>query len=343
MKIAVVLLAQIAGNYPGDAGIENDPDVVYVEKFDEASLAAVTARYTDVLNAAGMILSTDLPPGSPAGGRSLRITATGGADSGGHLYRTLPAGDVWYVRYYVKYFSGGPYHHTGMWFGGYNPSTPWPNPQAGVQPSGADRFSVSFEPVGGSRLDHYVYWMHMRGNPNPGTHWGNDFIQDPSLTFASGQWMCVEVMVRLNSPVTSYNGELACWVNGTPVSTLGPGFPNGGWVWDSWTPDPAGAPFEGFQWRNDAALDLNYLWIEHYADTVASGSTLAVQYDHLVIARRYIGPLVSPGTPSVTGGDGSSGGGDGCGSVGLDLLLPLAALAAWRRRGRRAVPGREVK
>src|SRR5882672_9003485 len=148
MSLLVVLLAQISNNYPGDAGIENHPDVIYVERFDEASLAAVTARYSDVLNAAGMMLDTDLPPGSPAGGRSLRITATGGSDSGGHLYRNLSAGtDVWYVRYYVKYFSGGPYHHTGMWFGGYNPATPWPNPQAGVQPAGDDRFSVSFEPV----------------------------------------------------------------------------------------------------------------------------------------------------------------------------------------------------
>jgi len=334
MGVLILFLAQISNNYPGDAGIENHPDVIYVEKFDEASLSTVTGRYTDVLNPAGMMLDTDLPPGSPAGGRSLRITATGGADSGGHLYRNLPAGtDAWYLRYYVKYFSGGPYHHTGAWFGGYNPSTPWPNPQAGIQPAGDDRFSVSFEPVSGSRLDHYVYWMHMRGNPNPGTYWGNDFIQDAALTFPSGQWMCVEVMVKLNNPVTSYNGELACWVNGAPVSNLGLGFPNGGWVWDSWTPDAAGTPFEGFQWRNDANLNLNYLWIEHYADTVASGSTLAVKYDHIVVARSYIGPMVAAGTPPGGGGGpgGGSGGGGACGSVGLDLMPPLLALALWRR------------
>jgi len=326
MGVLILFLAQISNNYPGDAGIENHPDVIYVEKFDEASLSTVTGRYTDVLNPGGMMLDTDLPPGSPAGGRSLRITATGGADSGGHLYRNLPAGaDTWYVRYYVKYFSGGPYHHTGTWFGGYNPSTPWPNPQAGIQPSGDDRFSVSFEPVSGSRLDHYVYWMHMRGNPNPGTYWGNDFIQDASLAFAPGQWTCVEVMVKLNNPVTSYNGELACWVNGTPVSHLGLGFPNGGWVWDSWTPSAGGAPFEGFQWRNDANLSLNYLWIEHYADTVASGATLAVKYDHIVVARSYIGPMPAAGSPP-------AGGGRGCGSVGVDLMLPLLALALWRRK-----------
>lgn len=329
MELLILLLAQISNNYPGDSGIENHPDVIYAEKFDEASLGAVTARYTEVLNAAGMTLDTDLPPGSPVGGRSLRIAAVGGSNSGGHLYRNLPAGDVWYVRYYVKYYSSGPYHHTGLWFGGYNPSTPWPSPQAGIQPTGDDRISVSFEPIGGSRLDHYVYWMHMRGNPNPGTYWGNDFIQDSSLAFTSAQWMCVEIKVRLNNPVTSYNGELACWVNGVPVSDLGPGYPNGGWVWDSWTPDPGGTPFEGFQWRNDAALALNYLWIEHYADTVPAGQTLSVKYDHIVIARNYIGPMLAVGTtPSLGGGGGSSskGSGGGCGSVGFDLLIPVMVL-----------------
>ncbi|HTF56588.1 MAG TPA: hypothetical protein VK661_05070, partial [Planctomycetota bacterium] len=97
--------------------------------------------------------------------------------------------------------------------------------------------------------------------------------------------------------------------------------------------DAAGTPFEGFQWRNDANLNLNYLWIEHYADTVASGSTLAVKYDHIVVARSYIGPMVAAGTPPGGGGGpgGGSGGGGACGSVGLDLMPPLLALALWRR------------
>jgi hypothetical protein len=330
MGIVIAFFVQISNGYPGDVGIEGHPDVVYVERFDDASLSTVTARYSNVLNAGGMLLDTDVPAGSPAGGRSLRITATGGANNGGHLYRNLPAeNDRWHIRYYVKYFSGGPYHHTGMWFGGYNPATPWPNPQAGIQPAGDDRMSISFEPIGGSRMDHYVYWMHMRTNPG-GSYWGNDFIQDPSLTFTSGQWMCVEMMVKLNNPVTSYNGELACWVNGVQVSNLGLGFPNGSWVWDSWTPSASGTPFEGFQWRNSAALLLNYLWIEHYADTVPAGSTLAVKYDHIVVARSYIGPMLPDGSAPIppSGGGGGGGGGGGCGSTGLDVMLPVV-LFVW--------------
>ena len=44
-----------------------------------------------------------------------------------------------------------------------------------------------------------------------------------------GQWMCVEHMIKLNSPVTASNGEHAIWLNGTQISYLGAGFPNGTW------------------------------------------------------------------------------------------------------------------
>src|SRR5256885_11736553 len=46
------------------------------------------------------------------------------------LFRSL------YVRWYAKYQAGAPWHHTGVWFGGYNPPSNWPNPQAGIRPLG---------------------------------------------------------------------------------------------------------------------------------------------------------------------------------------------------------------
>jgi len=38
----------IAARYPGDKGIENDPNVVFIEKFDEGSLEAVFKRWNSV-------------------------------------------------------------------------------------------------------------------------------------------------------------------------------------------------------------------------------------------------------------------------------------------------------
>ncbi len=69
--------------------------------------------------------------------------------------------------------------------------------------------------------------------------------------------MCVEQMVKLNNPVTASNGEHAIWLNGVKVSHLGQGFPNGSWSGGIFTQNPAAAPFEGFQWRNNASLNLN--------------------------------------------------------------------------------------
>src|SRR5690348_15376724 len=67
----------LAARYPGDAGIESDPDVLFVERFDEGSLPAVFKRWTDVRNAAMMSLDSDVPFGGP-GSRSLDIGWIGG-------------------------------------------------------------------------------------------------------------------------------------------------------------------------------------------------------------------------------------------------------------------------
>src|SRR5206468_3421051 len=120
----------IAAQYPGDVGIENNPDVVFVERFDESTLNGVFTRWTDILNGAAMTFSSDVPPGSPVL-HSLNIPFVGGGvNTGGHLYKMLTPGvdDTLYVRYYIKYPTGGNYSHNGIWMGGYNPPLAWPNP-----------------------------------------------------------------------------------------------------------------------------------------------------------------------------------------------------------------------
>jgi len=67
----------IAALYPGDVGIENHPDVILVEKFEEATLTELFNRWTDILNGAAMSFSSDVPAGSP-GSRSLNIPRVGG-------------------------------------------------------------------------------------------------------------------------------------------------------------------------------------------------------------------------------------------------------------------------
>jgi hypothetical protein len=284
--------AGIAALYPGDVGIENHSDVVFVERFDESTIAALISRWTQEHNGSNMSFSPDIPPGSPVG-RSLNIPWTGGVNDGGHLYKKLTPGidDTLYVRYYIKYPTTGNYHHDGIWFGGYNPPLNWPNPQAGIKPTGSDRFAASAEQRDDqTKFDHYDYWMNMRA-ASDGKYWGNSLLNSASVKVTEGQWTCVEHMVKLNNPVTAFNGERAIWLNGVMVSHLGQGFPNGNWSGITFTQNSSGVPFEGFRWRSDPNLNINYIWLQNYSDSDPAGFTASIKFAHVVAAKSYIGCL----------------------------------------------------
>jgi hypothetical protein len=275
----------LASRYRGDKGIENDPDVVFAENFEESSLDGVESRWESVKNIDIMSLSTDVPAGS-AGKNSLLMTHVGGKGTGGHLYRRLlPGHERLYVRFYVKFaWDCYPIHHF-VHVGGYNPPTPWPQGGAGIRPAGNERFTTGVEPYGRKwRWDFYCYWMGMRSSPDKKS-WGHDFVNDENLKAERGKWICVELMMKMNDPVTENNGEQAIWIDGRPwkkdgqiISHFGKGFPKGKWVWDSFTPDPDGTPFEGFQWRS------------LYITKAPPGHVSKIWFDDIVVAKKYIGP-----------------------------------------------------
>jgi len=293
--------AGLARRYPGDVGLAKDPGVIFVEDFESGSLEAIATRWQSVKNREIMSLSSDTPAASH-GKYSLLMRHVGGAGSGGHFYRQLlPGFDRLFVRFYVKFARDcAPIHHF-VHLGGYHPPTPWPQGGAGTRPAGNDRFSTGVEPFGANwRWDFYSYWMGMRSSPDRRS-WGHDFINDPQLTVTRGQWICVEFMLKMNHPVVRANGEQALWIDGRPwvkhgqvVSHLGPGFPKGRWVWDSFMPNPEGVPFEGFQWRKAESLKLNFLWLLLYITKAPPGHVSRVWFDDVVVAAEYIGPLVRP-------------------------------------------------
>src|SRR3989442_5409608 len=107
----------IAARFPGDVGIETDPEVFFVERFDEGTIASLAARYEDVLNQGDLSFVADIPSGSAAS-NSLLMTAVGGPRSGAHLYKNLSADarahdDTVYLRSYVKYRSPFTPHPNG--------------------------------------------------------------------------------------------------------------------------------------------------------------------------------------------------------------------------------------
>jgi len=292
----------IATLYPGDVGIESHPGVLFVERFEDATPTELFARWTSIRNGSAMVFSADVPPGSP-GSRSLTILWVGGVSDGGHLYKRLSPGvETLHVRYYIKYPTSGTYSHTGIWMGGYSPPLAWPNPQAGVKPAGDDRFIAAAEqnPLT-ARFDHYNYWVGMHQSAD-GKYWGNLLLNDRHVQAKTGQWTCVEQMVKLNNPVSASNGEHAIWLDGVKVSHLGQGFPKGSWSAGIFTEDPAGSPFAGFRWRSDSKLKLNWIWLQVYAPNEPVGVTGRITFDHVVVAKSHVGCLraAEPTRSSVT-------------------------------------------
>ena len=289
----------IASRYPNDVGIESDPDVIFVEKFEEPTLTDLFNRWTDILSGSAMTFSTDVVPGS-TGTRSLNIPwVGGGVNNGGHLYKVLSPGidDTVHVRYYIKYPTTGRYRHDGIWIGGNNPASSWPNPQAGTRPAGNDRFIAAAEQTDdASRFDHYNYWMNMRISGD-GKYWGNTLLGNPNVRARTGQWMCVEQMIKLNNPVSSFNGEHAIWLDGVKVSHLGQGFPNGTWSGGNFTQTSSGSPFEGFRWRSDTNLKVNWIWLQNYSPDDPAGFSSSIKFDHVVVAKNYIGCLSTAAAP----------------------------------------------
>ena len=149
--------AQISIKYPNDKGIEKDPNVLFVENFDD-DLRSVISRYDNVHNSEGMVLEKDIPPGSKDG-FSLKMTSIQGKTNGGHLYKSFSPGfdSVVYLRYYIKYpeTSKGYFHHEGVWFGGYNPAVKYANPQAGICGLGDKRISIAYEMMDSNRLHSF--------------------------------------------------------------------------------------------------------------------------------------------------------------------------------------------
>ncbi|MBN2137255.1 MAG: hypothetical protein JW720_05580 [Sedimentisphaerales bacterium] len=291
----------IAAKYRADTGIAKDPNVIFAENFEIHSIEALGSRWENLQNTEIMSLSADVP--APlAGRRSLLITHVGGNSTGAHLYRRLmPGCDKLYFRFYVKFDPQCAQIHHFFHVGGYNPPTPWPQGGAGIRPEGNERFTTAVEPYGDNwRWDFYSYWMKMRSSPDNHS-WGHDFINDPALKVAKGKWICVELMVKMNTPPTASNGAQAIWIDGKPhlkdgriISSLGPGYPKGNWVWDSFNPDPNGQPFEGFQWRSDEKLNINFLWLLLYITKAPPGHISNVWFDDIVVATSYIGPIEPP-------------------------------------------------
>ena len=272
----------------------------------------------------------DVPEGS-ASPFSLRMTATRDVNNGGHLYRTFhPGYERLFLRFYVKFAPDAGFNHHFVSLGGAIDPPKWPVGGAGLRP--VNGWNTGIEPVAATMhadgasypppgiWHFYTYWPEMRSwrtpegsasNDNEGSFYGNNFEPAEPVVIPRGEWICVEIVVRMNSAPDAWDGEQAVWIGGKLAGRFATGTMRGSWFKDNFQVNPAGAPFEGFRWRTDGRVNVNKLWLSHYASAEqafprteryaaahpefrVNTREQTVWFAGVVAATEYIGPMGRP-------------------------------------------------
>ncbi|HUU11479.1 MAG TPA: hypothetical protein VM431_13210 [Phycisphaerae bacterium] len=264
----------IAAKYPGDAGIEKDERVLLYENFETAALDK--NRWTDISNKAGALSFSDDVPAASAGKKSLLVTATLGANTGGHLFRRFERGvEKMHARWYVRFAPDCDYIHHFVTIVAELPATRWPTGGAGELPAGDKKFSTGLEPWGRwgkhpapGAWNFYTYWWKMKRSGD-GKYWGNSFMPEPAVVPERGRWYAMEMMIQANTPGKA-DGRQAFWVDGKKIGD-----------------------FEGIEWRASADLKTNAFWLMSYVTdhSAKTNKVNRVWFDDVVVATEYIGPV----------------------------------------------------
>jgi hypothetical protein len=216
-----------------------------------------------------------------------------------------------YFRYYAKYVGAGPWHHTGLWIGGYNPPLTYPYPRAGQKPDGDDLFSIGLEPIPtftNVPMDFYTYWMGMHSWMSAptgavGDYYGNTLLHDAEFRLQSNAWICYEIHLKINpDPANGAGAVLEVWQNDSLIRRFDDSGPMGYWVLDKFCPvDADGAECTAYrpanptlalldqQWRATSAMNINYFWPQNY-NTETPNSDLII--GDMVVANQRVGCTV---------------------------------------------------
>jgi hypothetical protein len=174
-----------------------------------------------------------------------------------------------YLRWYARYDNlGCKYHHTGLWLTGGGGC------EAGKKPLGTS-FLIEVCPRihDYENLDFNVYWKDMSCT---GGCWGDGMINDMTFSVLPPRWLCIEILVKVNNPVSSYNGELAMWVDGVQKVYR-----------------------KNLQLRITTACLIDNVAFHNYKNTEQFGTCMGSFWlDDVVIAKKYIGPI-NQGAPKV--------------------------------------------
>jgi hypothetical protein len=293
----------LSARYLGDIGIQNDPSVVLFDGFESYTQASQVEKSNGgVWDVGGRRVWTKISTSVHfSGNKSYEIDfpITNVETGTGLIKYIAPTEPTLFVRAYFRYDPQFylPYpqpSHKGIFMSGR-----YPGPCGGTPRDGSGWFlfllqnniETSTLQAGEKQpgFGHvYAYWPLQQGAcgdhwyptgqgfpwiRNPGQY--PDFRPMPNFNIPLGQWFCYELMVKVND-LGQRNGEVKVWVNGEVAADFPDLFIR--------SVSDLGIDTVGLLDPARRSQRVNKLW-----------------WDNVVIARQYIGPMVSPTpTPSVT-------------------------------------------
>lgn len=283
----------IASKYPGDTGIEGDPDVLFADDFESHTQPSDLEKKWDAVYQMSEIRLATEPQNIYAGKQALEFTVPQQNNELSNAVDKMlgTERDVLHLRYYSKFQP--PYDVVGSSHNGSSISAHYfINGQAtpGIPADGQNKFLVNLENWRGDAqtqspgfLNVYVYHPEQRSQwgdhffptgtvlPNssmPGD-FGPNFVSRPDILPDLDRWYCYEYRVQANT-VGQRDGRITVWLDGTLV-----------------------ADFENLRFRDVENLKIDRFGLSFHIGSNPNGETKK-WYDNVVAATSYIGPMKSP-------------------------------------------------
>jgi hypothetical protein len=272
----------ISSRYPNDVGIRNDPAVIYATGFDSASWLTNDLPSGTRLRYVGGSDLTDRPTWTGteafAGAGSLQYLLLAGTNKPNLMEISgFPPVDEVYMRWYRKYDPSFRWGFQSAKNNGVYAQNPIDAVDACIQPNGFDKYSfrVQDERRNASSGDFYgaLYSYHPDADNGGCGEWysqnrGGIKYQQP------GRWYSYEIYLKANT-VGQSNGIIRLWVDGELRGEI-----------------------TGLRFRLTDTLKINKISMYGSSGGSDTPNTQYIWDDNLVLAREYIGPMVTTAPPA---------------------------------------------
>ena len=204
--------------------------------------------------------------------------------------------DRLHMRTRVRLAEDHEYVHHFLAIAGTRPDRYWDSDgNAGCRPNGVRWAGTTLDFNADRELFFYTYFPEMRCDSGgycsgdtvrricegcaakempcaagPECCWGNIFRPDEPVILPRGEWVCLELMMELNTPGEA-DGRMAFWVDGVLALEQ-----------------------TGMHWRDTPALQLNKAWLMHYIAGGDADQSNQVVFDDMIVSTEYIGCGVAP-------------------------------------------------